>query len=549
MSLDCQRLPFFLRRLAGKGHARVRLAIGLVCFSLAYFLAAKLGIATSLPPQGIVILWPPNAIVLVTLLAVRREHWWMFFAVTVATEIAAAFPAYPLWASAGYGIVNFSEGAIAAALLSAFVRDPSRLAGTRDFVTFVVVGPLLAAGTAAVFGALIYKIGAPEVDYLHYWRVFWQGDALGLLIIGTSLLAWRRADASLTRTEPYAAAEAVVLALGLPIVALWALTADPDTPRVYLVFPLLLWAALRFGVRGAALAVPVTVAIAIGAAISGHGPFVGISGIDTVVSLQGLIGVIALSTFLLAFTTEDLVRTGEDLSRSVHEHRAAEEKLARINRDLDRMVADRTGRLQKTLARNETLLREVHHRVKNNLQFVASLLGLHSRGASEAAVRDKLAEVQRQVAAIASTYDVLQQMESVETVDLCQVVPALCRSIDGATGDLVTLAVRTSGEAMVSADAAVALSLALNELVTNSIKHAGGDRPATVAVGCRRSGANVLVSVSDDGPGFPPDFDVGQPKGFGIRMAQDLVERAGGRLRIARADGGAIAEISVPVAA
>jgi len=55
--------------------------------------------------------------------------------------------------------------------------------------------------------------------------------------------------------------------------------------------------------------------------------------------------------------------------------------------------------------------------------------------------------------------------------------------------------------------------------------------------------------LSDDGPGFPPDFDVDQPKGFGIRMAQDLVERAGGRLRIARTDAGAIAEISVPAAA
>ena len=140
-------------------------------------------------------------------------------------------------------------------------------------------------------------------------------------------------------------------------------------------------------------------------------------------------------------------------------------------------------------------------------------------------------------------------MDNVETVDFSQIVPALCRNIDGASGDLVTLSVRTSGEAVVSADAAVALSLALNELVTNSIKHAGGDRPATVAVGCRRSGGNVLLSVSDDGPGFPPDVDVEQRKGFGIRMVQDLVERAGGHLRIARADGGAIAEISVPAAA
>ena len=548
MTVEAQRLPSFVRRFYDNTGERARLTIGLLGFSLAYFLAAQLGIATSLPPEGIVILWPANAIVLVTLLAVRREHWWLFLVVTVATEIAADVPAYPLWAAAGYGIVNFSEGAVAAVLLSVFARAPSRLAGLRDFVAFVAIGPLAASGTAALFGALIYKIGAPELDYLHYWRVFWFGDALGLLIIGASLLAWRRPGASPSHWDPYAATEAAALTLALPLIALWAFAADADTPRVYLIFPLLVWAALRFGVRGAALAVAATVAIAIGSAISGYGPFVGIAGIDSVTSLQGLIGVVALSTFLLAFTTEDLVRTSEELRHSVQEHQAAEEKLERINQDLDRMVAERTDKLRKSLARNEMLLREVHHRVKNNLQFVASLLGLHSRGGSEPAVRDKLAEVQRQVAAIASTYDVLQQMESVEEVDFCQVVPPLCRNIDGATGDLVSLSVRTSGKAIVSADAAVALSLAINELVTNSIKHAGGKGPATVAVSCRRSGDNVLVSVSDDGPGFPTDFDLEQPKGFGIRMAQDLVKRAGGRLRIAQSDGGAVAEISVPAA-
>lgn len=552
MSSETQRLPSLLRRIAGARDGQLQLAAILLGFCLAYFFAAKLGIATSLPPEGIVILWPPNAIVLVTLLAVGRQRWWMFFLATVATEVAADLPDYPLWAAIGYGVVNFSEGALAAVLLSAFAREPFRMAGMRDFMAFVAIGPLLASGTAAVFGALIYKIGAPDLDYLHYWRVFWLGDALGLLIVGTSLLAWRRPVASPNPIGFYAAAEAGVLALGLPAVALWAFTADPDTPIVFVVFPLLLWAALRFGVRGASLAVAATVAIAIGAAVSGYGPFVGMSGIDTVISLQGLIAVIAISTFLIAFSTEDLLRTGEDLRRAVQRYRETTEQLRganaeleRINRELDDTVARRTGKLRNSLARNETLLREVHHRVKNNLQFVASLLGLHGRGVIDPVFRERLSEVQRQIAAIAATYDVLHQMESVEKVDFCQVIPELCRNIDGATGEIVSLSVRTSGEALVSADSAVALSLALNELVTNSIKHAGSEGPVTVAVSCRRSGTNVLVTVSDDGPGFPPDFDIENP-GFGLRMARELAQRAGGRLRIVQIDGGAVAEISVP---
>src|SRR5215207_3622329 len=77
----------------------------LAAFALAYFLAAKLGIATSLPPDGIVILWPPNAIVLAALLAVDRKKWPLYLITTVATEIAADVPDYPFWAAAGYGVV------------------------------------------------------------------------------------------------------------------------------------------------------------------------------------------------------------------------------------------------------------------------------------------------------------------------------------------------------------------------------------------------------------------------------------------------------------
>ena len=66
------------------------LAAWVVGFAVLYFLAAKLGIATSLPPQGIVTIWPPNAIILVVLLAVERRHWWAFFAATVVTAIGVA---------------------------------------------------------------------------------------------------------------------------------------------------------------------------------------------------------------------------------------------------------------------------------------------------------------------------------------------------------------------------------------------------------------------------------------------------------------------------
>ena len=524
-------------------------------FALAYFLAAKLGIATSLPPEGIVILWPPNAIVLAALVSVPREKWWLLFLVTVAAEIAADVPAYPLWAATGYGIVNFAEAALAAVLLSRFSEDVRPLVELRDFVRFVAIGPVLASGTAALFGAAIYKIGNPDLDYLHYWRVFWLGDALGLLTVGTALLAWKRPAASSIRPSPAVAAEGALLSLGLLTVSASALLTEGEMPRVYLIFPFLVWAAVRFGVRGASIAIIATAAIAIGSAAMGQGPFAELSHIDAVIALQGLIAAVALSTFMLAFSTEASWCATAELQRSIDQHnetevklRSAYRELERVNRELDNRVADRTNHLRRTLRRNEMLLKEAHHRIKNNLQLVSSLLALHGRSASDPELRRKFAEVQRQIGAIAATYDVLQQMKNVDVVDFHHVVPTLCRNVQVANGEAVSISTETDADAPVSADTAVALSLALNELMTNSIKHATGDQDVAIAVSCRRDGENVLIRIADNGAGFPPGFDLDQAQGFGMRMARAMVNQTGGQIRLAGSRNGAVVEVLAPVA-
>ena len=544
------KLPAYVRRI---GAPQLRLPAIVVSFAFAYFIAAKVGILTAMPPDAITILWPANAIVLGTLLLTRPRHWWIVFVATIGTEIAADVPDYPLWSAAGYGVVNFCEAATAAALLKVFTRKPRALRDTRDFVRFLAIGPLLAAGIAALFGAAIYKIGSPEIDYLHYWRVFWLGDALGLLVVGTTLLAWRRPADAPKRSGAHAVLEAAILSVGLLAVARWALFVDSELPHVYLVFPFVVWAAARFGVRGALLTIAAVTALAISSAVKGYGPFASLSHIDSVIALQGLVAVVAVSTLILAFSIEASARSAEGLRHALLkqqtvdvELREAYLRLEEINRSLDGIVADRTKQLRHTNDRNEMLLKEVHHRVKNNLQLVSSLLSMQSRNEQRPELRARLGEVQSQVRAIAATYDVLHQMESVETADLCKVVPILCRALQEANGQLASIAVAVSDSAPVPADAAVALSLALNELVTNSIKHAGHESVANIAVDCRMDGAQVVLKVSDDGTGFPPGFDIDHAQGFGIRIARAMVEQAGGTIGLIDAPRGAVVEIRAP---
>jgi two-component sensor histidine kinase/integral membrane sensor domain MASE1 len=534
---------------------RTRAAALLLAFALAFLLAARLGTATGMPPQGVVILWPANAIVLLALLHLDRSRWWLILLATLAAEVAADGPTFPLWAALGYGLVNFAEAAIAALLLARFARHVPPLLGARDFVLFLAAGPILAAGVAALGGAAVFKMQAPEIVYFHYWRVFWLGDAVGLLIVGTALLAWRRPDPWLGRLGARRAAEAAALSLGLLAATARAFLAPGDTPVVYLVFPFLMWAALRFGVRGASVAVLATVAIGTTATVHGSGPFAQFSQVDTVVALQGLIAVIAVSTYLLAFAVEDSWRRTRALERSLGELRDSEAKLTRaheelrkVNANLDGMVAERTEHLREALSRNRMLLREVHHRIKNNLNIISGLIALQTHFGRGTAADGLMAKVQGQIHAIASTYDALQQLDSVESADLAHVLPMLCRNIQQTSGGLTSITTRVEGPAPLPADTAVSLSLALNELVTNCAKHAVPGRTVSVDVTCRREGDRILLSVVDDGPGLPAGFDPATSGEFGMRMMRTLIAQAGGTLRFERRPAGTAVEVEVPVA-
>jgi two-component sensor histidine kinase len=525
----------------------------IIIFSILYFLAAKLGVATSLPPEGIVIIWPANALIVVTLLAVDRKTWWAFLLATVATEVAGDLPDYPLWAATGYGVVNFSEAALAAHLLSLLGRRKSFTEGVQEYVRFLAAGPLFASGIAALFGAAIYKIGAPEVSYVHYWRVFWFGDALGLLALGTTFLTFRRLPHWWPEATGATAFEGIALTAGLAAASCWAFFAGPDIPRVYVVFPFLVWAAVRFGAHGGSLAVLATIGLGIASAAHRVGPFASLSSIQAVVELQSISAVVALSTFFLAFTIEDSWAANDRLRAEIGDHQATAAKLEHANLDLEKsnahlddVVAERTSSLQQTLARNEVLLNEVHHRVKNSLQMISAIVSLQGRTGTAQELSQK---INKQVSAIAATYDVIHRMESVESADLCLIVSEMCADISESAGGFVSLTCTTDGQANVTADTAVALALALNELVTNSIKHATSRAgKARITVDCYPEADRAIVKIKDNGPGFPPGFDLRKSKGFGLRMTHRVVSGVGGQLQVGQPDDPSAVEVRLPLA-
>jgi two-component sensor histidine kinase len=197
-------------------------------------------------------------------------------------------------------------------------------------------------------------------------------------------------------------------------------------------------------------------------------------------------------------------------------------------------------RRDRALLTKDATIREIHHRVKNNLQTVAALLRLQARRMTEPEAREALEESVRRVASIAVVHDTLAgSREDVVAVDevLDRVLPML--------GDLASIgpAARIVGSGSfgeLPADAATPLVLAVTELLHNAVEHAFPDgEPGTIELIAERDGDDLVVRVRDNGSGLPEGFDPVTSNGLGLQIVQTLVvSELGGSLTMgAPADG------------
>ena len=179
-------------------------------------------------------------------------------------------------------------------------------------------------------------------------------------------------------------------------------------------------------------------------------------------------------------------------------------------------------RRERELMTKDATIREIHHRVKNNLQTVAALLRLQSRRMSSPEARDALAEAMRRVATIALVHETLSQTldEIVPFDDLVGRSLRLAADVASAGGQVRTVVHGTFG--LVPAEDATALALVLTELVTNAVEHGLSSRGGgTVDVTAEREGSGLTITVADDGVGIPAGAGAGT--GLGTQIVQTLV--------------------------
>lgn len=222
-------------------------------------------------------------------------------------------------------------------------------------------------------------------------------------------------------------------------------------------------------------------------------------------------------------------------------------QLAMDKRKLEQTVNERTAQLKKSLSEQSVLLlekdmlmKEIHHRVKNNLQVISGLLELQSKSLTDETAREALQEGRNRVRSIALIHQNLYQFENLSTIDLKRFVNDLCKQVQSVfqKHKPVTITVLVP-DLHLDIDSAVPLGLILNELLSNSFKYAFADVAAgeiMLEIRTETEGKYELL-YADNGPGLPADFDVRKATTLGLQLINDLSRQIGGNVHYSTKNG------------
>jgi two-component sensor histidine kinase len=199
-------------------------------------------------------------------------------------------------------------------------------------------------------------------------------------------------------------------------------------------------------------------------------------------------------------------------------------------------------RLKDSLREKEVLLQEIHHRVKNNLQVISSLINLQADALDQPALRASLNDVRDRVRTMALVHEKLYQSGDLARLNFADYAASLMHylwRVHGEAADKVRLTLATQPTTL-PVGVAVPCGLILNELASNALKHAfHGRAQGEVTVGLERDAATnrLCLRVSDDGMGLPAGLDVRRSTSLGLRLVHMLTQQIGGTVEVSSGPG------------
>jgi signal transduction histidine kinase len=365
----------------GRGATDVAIVAGLAA---AYFAAGKLGLSLAFVHASATAVWPPTGIALAAFLFLGPRVW---PGVLIGAFLVNLTTAGSGVSSAGIAVGNTLEGLFAAYLVQRYANGRAAFERLEDVFRFAVLAALVSPVVSATIGvtSLCVTGNAQWADFGPIWLTWWLGDAGGALVVAPFLIVWGN-EPRRRLPNGRSAIELATFALALALTALVMFGGvSPFTGRAYpttfLAFPVLVWAAFRFGPRIAATALVVLAGAAVWGTLRGFGPFGPLPPSEALVLLQSFMGVAAVMTLALAAAEVELRRADaaqvaerdEFIAIAAHELKTPITSL-RLAVQFLRREADRAGaqdaRLRDSLVTIESQSQRLGHLVTELLETV-----------------------------------------------------------------------------------------------------------------------------------------------------------------------------------
>ncbi len=237
----------------------------------------------------------------------------------------------------------------------------------------------------------------------------------------------------------------------------------------------------------------------------------------------------------------EFVVDGVDIE--ITDRKLAEAALYQLNQELELRVEQRTQELIASLSEKEVLLKELHHRVKNNLQMIQSLLSLQARAIEDPRSLAVLRESQQRVKAMAMAHEKLYQSDSLAQIDFADYVQSLIRDLRQSymlNSAMIQLSLQIE-PLKLPVDTAIPCGLIINELFSNAVKYAFPEPPSgpapQITVQFLADQQDYLLTVADNGIGIPASLDLQTTRSLGLRLVTALTRQIRGTLDLDRSAG------------